>query len=124
LNARAPGTESTIARRLRFAAVFATLLLGVLLIRWIGAAASTPRVIVGALLALPFASGVRFLIAGHRRTFAWLTLALAPPLVLGLMEAVADPGTRLWSTILVFTVLVTFALFVAYLRATRPSSPS
>jgi uncharacterized membrane protein len=124
LNARAPVTESTIARRLRFAAVFATLLLGVLLIHWIGAAASTPRVIVGSLLALPFVFGVRFLIAGHRRTFAWLALALAPPLVLGLMEAVATPATRVWSTMLVFTVLATFVLFVAYLRATRSSSPT
>jgi hypothetical protein len=100
------------------------LLLVAFLLRWTLLAPSTPRIIFGALLALPFAIGAWFLHAGHRRTFAWLTLALAPSLVLGLMEAVADPATRAWSTLFVFAVLATFVLLVAYLRATRSSSPT
>jgi uncharacterized membrane protein len=123
LNAAAPGSESAIASRLRLAAVSATLLLVALLLRWTLVAPSTARILFGAILALPFATGAWFLYTGHRRTYAWLTLALAPALVLGLMEAVVDPATRAWSTLLVFALLATFALFVAYLRATRSSSP-
>ena len=99
------------------------MLLVALLLRWTLVAPSTARIVCGAILALPFAIGAGFLYAGHRRSYAWLTLALAPALVLGLMEALADPATRGWSTLLVFAVLVTFALLVAYLRVTRSSSP-
>ena len=120
----ASGSESAIARRLRLAAVGATLLLVALLVRWTLVAPSTARIIFGAILVLPFAIGAGFLYAGYRRTYAWLALALAPALVLGLMEAVVDPATRAWSTLLVFALLGTFALFVAYLRATRSSSPT
>jgi uncharacterized membrane protein len=122
LNAAAAAAESAIARALRLAAVCATVLLVVLLLRWIRVAPSTPRIIFGAILALPLAIGAGFLYAGHRRTYAWLTLALAPSLVLGLMEAVVDPVTRAWSALFVVALLVTFALCVAYLRATRSSS--
>jgi uncharacterized membrane protein len=122
LNVVASGHESAVARRLRLAAVAATVLLIALIVRWAFIAPSTPRMIAGAILALPLALGARFLYIGHRRTYAWLTLALAPSLVLGLMEAVADPATRAWATSFVFVLLATFALFVAYLRATRPSS--
>lgn len=123
MNASAPGSESAIARRLRLAAVAATVLLVVFLLRWTLVAPSTPRILFGAILVLPFAIGAGFLYAGRRRTYAWLTLALAPSLVLGLTEAVVDPTTRVWSTLFVFALLATFALFAAYLRATRSSSP-
>jgi uncharacterized membrane protein len=123
LNAAASGSESAIARRLRLAAICAALLLVALLLRWTLIAPTTARIIFGAILALPFAIGAPFLYAGHRRAYAWLTLALAPSLVLGLMEAVVDPATRSWSALLVFALLATFALLVAYLRATRSSSP-
>lgn len=118
----ASGYESASARRLRLAAVAAAALLVVFIVRWVMVAPSTPRMVAGAILALPFALGARFLYIGHRRTYAWLTLALAPSLVLGLMDAVADPATRAWSVSFVFVLLATFVLFVAYLRATRPSS--
>jgi uncharacterized membrane protein len=121
LNVPASGDESGIARRLRLAAVCATVLLFALIVRWAVVSPSTGRIIAGAILALPFALGAPFLYVGHRRTYAWLTLALAPSLVLGLMEAVADPATRAWSALFVFVLLATFALFVAYLRATRSS---
>jgi uncharacterized membrane protein len=121
LSVPASHEESAAARRLRQAALFAAVLVFALIVRWVIIAPSTARIVVGAILALPFAVGAPFLYAGHRRTFAWLTLALAPSLVLGLMEAVADPATRAWSTSFVFVLLGTFVLFVAYLRATRPS---
>lgn len=92
-----------------------------LIVRWVIVAPSTARIVAGAILALPFAVGAPFLYARRRRAYAWLTLALAPPLVLGLMEAVAAAATRAWSTLFVFVVLATFVVLVAYLRATRPS---
>ncbi|HEV8333214.1 MAG TPA: DUF2069 domain-containing protein [Steroidobacteraceae bacterium] len=118
----ADGAESAIARRLRLAAVFATVLVFVLIVSWVVIAPSTARIVGGAVLALPFAIGSPFLYAGRRRAYGWLTLALAPSLVLGLMEAVAVAATRAWSALFVFLLLATFALFVAYLRATRSSS--
>jgi uncharacterized membrane protein len=122
LNVLRPGDESAVASRLRLAAVCATVLLFALIVRWAVIAPSTARIVVGAILALPFALGAPLLYAKHRRTYAWLTLALAPSLVLGLMEAVAAPATRAWSALFVFVLLAAFALFVAYLRATRSSS--
>lgn len=122
MNVPASGDESAAARRLRLAAVCATVLLLALIVRWAVIAPSTARIVVGAILAMPFALGAPFLYARHRRTYGWLTLALAPSLVLGLMEAVADPATRAWSALFVFVLLAAFALFVAYLRATRSSS--
>ena len=122
MNVSASGHESGAARRLRWAALDANALLFALLLRWVVDAPSTPRIVAGVILALPFAVGAPFLYVGHRRSFAWLTLALAPSLVLGLMEAVVDPATRAWSMLFVFVLLATFVLFVAYLRATRSSS--
>jgi hypothetical protein len=122
LSVPADGAESAIARRLRLAAVFATVLVFVLIVSWVVIAPSTARIVGGAVLALPFAIGSPFLYAGRRRAYGWLTLALAPSLVLGLMEAVAVAATRAWSALFVFLLLATFALFVAYLRATRSSS--
>lgn len=121
MNAPASGDEPAIARRLRLAAVCATVLLFALIVRWTVIEPSTGRIVAGAILALPFALGAPFLYVGHRRTYGWLTLALTPSLVLGLMEAVVDPATRAWSALFVFVLLAAFALFVAYLRATRPS---
>lgn len=122
MNIPADGGEPAIARRLRLAAVLATVLVFVLIVLWVVIAPSTARLVGGAVLALPFAIGAPFLYAGRRRAYGWLTLALAPPLALGLMEAVAVPAPRAWSALFVFLLLATFALFVAYLRATRSSS--
>lgn len=122
MNVPGSGDESAIARRLRLAALVATVLTITLVVRWVMVGPTTARVVAGAILALPFAIGAPFLYLRNRRAYGWLTLALAPSLILGLTEAVADPATRAWSTLFVFVLLATFALFVAYLRATRSSS--
>jgi uncharacterized membrane protein len=122
LNVPADGAESAIASRLRLAAVLATVFVIALIVAWVVIAPSIARMIGGAVLALPFAIGAPFIYAGRRRAYGWLTLALAPSLVLGLMEAVAVAATRAWSALFVFVLLATFVLFVAYLRATRSSS--
>ena len=97
-------------------------LLLVLVVRWVVIAPATPRVAAGAALALPILIGIPFLYAGHRRAYAWMTLALAPPLVLGLTEVVANPAMRGWAALLLLAVIGAFALLVAYLRVTRSSS--
>jgi hypothetical protein len=90
---------------------------------WILVAPTTMRIVVGTILALPFALGAPLIYIGHRRSYAWLTLALAAPLALGLTEAVANGAVRGWAITLLLDVLATFLLLVGYLRATRSSSP-
>jgi uncharacterized membrane protein len=122
LNVPVSRQESTIARRLRLGACAATALLIALIVSWVFIAPTTTRLVAGAILALPLAIGVPFLYASHRRSYAWLTLALAPSLVLALTEAVANPHTRSWAAFATFDLFAAFGFCVAYLRATRSSS--
>ena len=107
---------------MRLAACAAVGVLFALVVRWVAIAPSTPRVLVGAVLALPLLIGTPFLYTGQRRAYAWMTLALAPSLVLGLTEVVANPAMRSWAALVLFTVSAAFAVLVAYLRVTRSSS--
>jgi uncharacterized membrane protein len=107
---------------LRLVACAVTWLLFALVVYWTLIAPSTSRVVAGAILALPLAVGLPFLYSGKRRSYAWMTLALSPSLVLGLTEVVANPALRSWAAILLCGVIAAFALLVAYLRATRSSS--
>jgi uncharacterized membrane protein len=97
-------------------------LLLALVMHWTLIAPSTPRAVAGAILALPLVVGLPFIYTRRRRSYAWMTLALAPSLVLGLTEVVANPAMRSWAAFLLFGVIAAFALLVAYLRTTRPSS--
>jgi uncharacterized membrane protein len=107
---------------LRLATCAAVGLLLALVVRWVVIAPSMPRVAVGAALALPILIGIPFLYTGQRRAYAWMTLALAPALVLGLTEVVANSAMRSWAALLLLIVITAFALLVAYLRVTRSSS--
>jgi uncharacterized membrane protein len=122
LNVPESRPESAVADRLRLGVCAVAVLLFALVVRWIVVAPSPPRVVVGAALALPLALGIPFLYAGRRRAYAWMTLGLAPSLVLGLTEVVANPVMRSWAALVLFAVIAAFALLVAYLRATRSSS--
>ena len=108
--------------RLRLAACVVVGLLFALVVRWVLIEPSIPRVAFGAALALPILIGLPFLFAGHRRAYAWMTLALAPSLVLGLTEVVANPAMRSWAALVLLVVIAAFAVLVAYLRVTRSSS--
>ncbi len=112
----------SVTASLRLGACAAAALLLGLVVYWTLLAPSPPRILAGAILGLPLAVGVPFLYAGHRRSYAWMTLALAPSLVLGLTEVVANPAMRTWAALVLFDVVAALALFVAYLRATRSSS--
>jgi uncharacterized membrane protein len=97
-------------------------LLFLLVVSWTAIAPSPLRAVAGVALALPLIAGIPFLFVGRRRSYAWMTLALAPPLVLGLTELVANPAMRAWAALVLFAVIAGFVLLVAYLRATRSSS--
>ena len=114
--------RESVAGRLRLGACGAVAVLCALVVRWIVIAPSTPRVVLGAALALPLVVGIPFLYVGYRRAYAWQTLALAPPLVLGLTEVVANPAMRSWAALVLCAVIAAFAVLVAYLRVTRSSS--
>jgi uncharacterized membrane protein len=98
------------------------LLLFMLVVWWTLIAPSPPRILAGAILALPLVIGLPFLYAGKRRSYAWMTLGLTPSLVLALTEVIANPAMRGWAAIVLADVMIAFALLVAYLRATRSSS--
>ena len=114
--------ESSVARRLRLGACAATGVLLALVVQWTLIAPTTARLVVGTILALPLVVGLPFLYNRRRRSYAWMTLALAPSLVLGLTEVVANPAMRSWAALLLGGVIGVFALLVAYLRVTRSSS--
>ena len=99
---------------LRLGACAATVLLIALVARWTLIAPTPPRIFAGVVLAGPLAVGL---------PYAWMTLALAPSLVFGLTEVVANPAMRRWAGLVLFDVVAAFALLLAYLRATRSSSP-
>jgi uncharacterized membrane protein len=113
--------ESSLAVRLRLGACAVVALLLALIVHWTINAPSIPRIVLGAALALPLAVGIPFLYSGHRRSYGWTILALAPSLVLGSTEVVANPATRSWAALALFNVIAAFALLVAYLRVTRSS---
>ncbi len=80
----------------------------------------TGGVIVALLTAVPLLLPWPGLLSGKRYTHAWGTLCVMPCLILGIVEAVANPAERLWSGACLFLALLLFAALVLYLRVTRP----
>lgn len=111
-----------IEPRLRAAVVCATLSLALVIAAWILSANFSGARAIAALAAIaPLCAFVPWLVRGHRRAFAALTLCLVAYLTMSLMELVANPAARVWASI---ALIATFALFVAsivYLRVTRES---
>ncbi len=60
------------------------------------------------------------LLRAHRFTHVWATLCVMPYLIMGVMEAIADPGQRAWASSCVAFALAFFAALILYLRVTRP----
>ena len=80
---------------------------------------SAGDVVLIAALTLPLWIALPRLLAGHRRTYAWMTLAVTPFLVLAITEAVANPSGRLWAALCLFVSFALFVMLVGYLRITR-----
>lgn len=72
------------------------------------------------LLSIPLLAPWSGLLRAHRFTHVWATLCVMPYLVMGVMEAIADPAHRAWATACVAFALAFFAALILYLRVTRP----
>lgn len=93
-----------------------------LVLGWQFSARPAPAgVIVALLAALPLVLPWAGLLRGIRRTHAWATLCVAPYLVLGVVESVANPADRVWSGSCLLLALLFFTTLIIYLRLTRPA---
>jgi uncharacterized membrane protein len=94
------------------------LIIGLVMWRaWDGLSAWEMVLIVA--LTTPLLIAIPKVLAGDRRTYAWLTLAVTPFIVMGITEAVANPASRVWAGLCLMTGLLLFVLLIAYLRVTR-----
>ena len=79
-------------------------------------------IVLIAVLTLPLFIAVPKLLAGNRRTYAWMTLAITPYIVVAITEAVANPASRVWAGLCLMAAFLLFVLLVGYLRVTRDHS--
>lgn len=109
-----------IARRARIAVASTIAALIVALVAWrVKTGLSLGDVVLIAVLTLPLLIAVPRLLAGHRRTYAWMTLAVTPFLIVAITEAVANPAQRVWAGLCLGVAFLLFVLLIAYLRVTR-----
>ena len=108
------------AARLRYLVVsnIALLILGLVGWRARDGLSAWEMVLVAA-LTLPLFIALPKLLAGDRRTYAWMTLAVTPFIVIGITEAVASPESRVWAGLCLMMGFLLFVLLIAYLRASR-----
>jgi uncharacterized membrane protein len=111
--------EAVIARA-RLAVVSTIALLITALIVWrVRTGFSVGDAVLIVVLTLPLLIALPRLLAGHRRTYAWMTLAVTPFLVVAITEAVANPAGRAWAALCLVVAFLLFVLLIAYLRVTR-----
>lgn len=72
----------------------------------------------------PWFAPLRGLQRGDRRTYAATTLLTLPYLGYGLMEALANPGARVYAGTTVFVSFALFVALIAFLRVSRPPFPA
>ncbi len=117
---RDPGPALVIARRWvlgTLSAVGACVCLAALL------SAHWPRsALLAVLLLLPLLLPLRGLLRGDRRTHAWATLCVAPYIVYGITESIANPALRSIAAVILLSSLAHFIALVAFLRLSRPQS--
>jgi uncharacterized membrane protein len=108
------------AARLRYLVVSKISILIVALVAWRAwDGLSAWEMILIAALTLPLVVAIPRILAGDRRTYAWMTLAVTPFIVVGITEAVANPQSRVWAGLCLMMGLLLFVSLVAYLRVTR-----
>lgn len=114
---------STRVKRARCAVLAAMSVLGFLVV--IAALRTAPlpaNLYLSLAWALPVLLPLRGVLANSRRTHAWATLCVAPYIIAGVMETIANPTLRSLATLIVFASLAWFAALIRYLRVTRPQS--
>jgi uncharacterized membrane protein len=75
-----------------------------------------------ALMLLPLVTPLPGLWRGRRRTYAWATLCVAPYVIYGITEVIANPAVRGTAGIILFASLGWFIALVLYLRLSRPTA--
>lgn len=80
---------------------------------------SAGRILGAAAVTSPLWLMIPRLLAGQRRSYAWMTLIVIPYFVLAITEAVANPQTRGWAALCLFAGFTLFVMLIAYLRMTR-----
>lgn len=70
-------------------------------------------------LLLPVLAPLPGLVRGVRRTYAWATLCVAPYVVYGITEVVANPAVRGTAGTILIASLAWFVALVGYLRLSR-----
>ncbi len=73
---------------------------------------------------LPIAAPLPGLLRGSRRTYAWATLCVAPYLVYGVTEIMANPAVRIAAAAILFASLAWFVALITYLRLSRGVVPA
>jgi uncharacterized membrane protein len=86
----------------------------------LGTGAGSARFLMAAISAIPALLPLPGLIARTRRTYAWATLCVIPYLMLGTVEAIANPAARAWAAVCLGCAFALFAALIGYLRVTRP----
>jgi uncharacterized membrane protein len=109
-----------MASKVRLLAIGLDLALILWVIAWqLAADGSALRLLLGIALTLPLSAPFPGLWRGNRRTFAWTTLCVIPYFVIGLTEAVAQPGSRAWPATCLALALTLFVTLIGYLRLSR-----
>jgi uncharacterized membrane protein len=75
-----------------------------------------------AVMLLPLAAPLPGLWRGRRRTYAWATLCVAPYVIYGITEVIANPTVRGAAAIILFASLGWFIALIHYLRLSRPTA--
>jgi uncharacterized membrane protein len=112
--------DATWIARVRIAVVSTIGILIAALVAWrVQTGFSIGDAVLIAVLTLPLLIALPRLLAGHRRTYAWMSLAVAPFLIVAITEAVANPAGRIWAGLCLVVAFLLFVLLIAYLRVTR-----
>lgn len=120
----AAGSRAAAAERFRYGVLAGVAVLIALVTGWcLESGASGGRIALAILLTSPLWLALRGLGRGSRRTCAWMTLAVIPYIVLGIMEVVANPHARWWAAACLLVCFLLFVTLVAYLRVTRERVP-
>lgn len=112
--------DTSLIARARIAVVSTIGLLIAALVTWrVRTGFSVGDGVLIAALTLPLLIALPRLLAGHRRTYAWMTLAITPFLIVAITEAVANPAARAWAGLCLLVAFLLFVMLIAYLRVTR-----
>jgi uncharacterized membrane protein len=111
-----------LANRWRgLAIVSMSALLALILVLRRSAGLTLENVVLTLLLAMPILAPLLGVARGNRHTYRWATLCVAPYLIVGMVEAIANPGARPWAATMLATGGLWFISLVAYLRVTARS---